>query len=99
MRYLSASSAAAALMVVIACSSTAAQQARRQAANDVVATVGATPITLAEVDDKAMEQQAPPGVKLSQALYEARRSALDDIIANKLFDEAAKAQGLDRSAL
>src|SRR6185436_9415377 len=76
------------------------QQARRPANNDVVATVGTTPITLAEVDDKALD--APTSNfsgKLSQALYDARRAALDEIIASRLMDGAAKAQGIDRPAL
>src|SRR5436190_1408574 len=90
----------AALVVFAACSSSA-QQTHRPAQNDVVATVGSSAITLAEVDDKALEQQAGSfgGVKLSQALYEARRLALDDIVATKLLDGAAKAEGIDRPAL
>ena len=40
---------------VMACSRSSAQQAKRPAQADVVATVGSTPITLAEVDDKAMQ--------------------------------------------
>jgi protein-disulfide isomerase len=91
--------ATSALFIAVACSSTEAQQARRQAASDVVATVGSTSITLAEVDDKALEQVTPAGVKLSQALYDARRETLDDLIASRLIDAAAKAQGLERSAL
>jgi len=89
---------ATAVALLVACS-TAAQQAKRPAPNEVVATVGSTSITLAEVDDKALEQPAPAVVKLSQALYDARRAALDDLIATRLFDDAAKAQGVDRSAL
>jgi protein-disulfide isomerase len=88
-----------ALLVAAACSSTSAQQTRRPAPTEVVATVGSSEITLAEVDDKALEQPAPAGVKLSQALYDAREAALDDIIANRLLDAAAKAQGVDRPAL
>ena len=90
----------AALVAFAACSSSA-QQARRPMPNDVVATVGSASITLAEVDDKALEQ--PTGafgsVKLSQALYEARRVALDEIVANRLMDDAAKAAGINRSVL
>jgi protein-disulfide isomerase len=86
-------------LIVIAACSTSAQPARRFAPTDVVATVGPASITLAEVDDKALEQPAPGGVKLSQALYEARRATLDDLIAARLMDDAAKAQGIDRSAL
>lgn len=85
-------------MVIGGCS-TAAQPARRITSNEVVATVGSTSITLGDVDDKALEQPSPGGVKLSQALYEARRTALDDLIASALMDDAAKAQGVDRSAL
>jgi protein-disulfide isomerase len=89
---------AAAVVLISACS-TSAQQARRPAPSDVVATVGSTTITMAEVDDKALEQPTQGGVKLSLALYDARRAALDDLIATRLMDDAAKAQGMDRSAL
>src|SRR3954451_5306584 len=87
--------------VLSACSPTSAQQAKRPTPNDAVATVGGTAITLAEVDDKALEQPVSNfgSAKLSQALYEARRAALDEIIAYKLMDAAAKAQGIDRAAL
>ena len=90
----------AVLVVLTACSSSA-QQARRPAPTDVVATVGSTSITLAEVDDKALEQPASNfgGAKLFQVLYEARSAALDEIVALTLMDDAAKAQGIDRSAL
>ena len=90
--------AAAAALFLTACS-TSAQQARRPAQSDVVAMVGTSAITLAEVDDKALEQPATRGQKLSLALYDARRNALEDIIASRLFDAAAKGEGLDRSAL
>ena len=92
---------AALIAVVTACSQTSAQQTRRPAPDEVVGTVGGSPITLADVDDKAMDQSTSsfPGVKLSQALYEARRAALDELVANKLMDEAAKAQGIERTAL
>jgi hypothetical protein len=87
--------------VLTACSHPSAQQARRMAPTETVATVDGAAITLAEVDDKAMEQPASNfgGAKLSQALYEARRAALDDIVANRLMDAAAKAQKIERSAL
>ena len=90
-----------AILLLTACSSGSAQQAKRPAPTDVVATVGATPITLADVDDKALQQPTSSfgNVKLSQALYAARRAALDELIATRLMDDAAKAQGLERSAL
>ena len=94
-------SLAAVIAVLTACSQTSAQQAKRPAPADTVATVGGTPITLAEVDDKALEQPVSNfgSAKLSQALYEARRAALDELVAARLIDEAAKAQGIERAAL
>ena len=89
----------AALVVLTACSSSA-QQARRPAPNEVVATVGSKSITLSEVDDKALEAPASNfSGKLSQALYDARRMALDEMIASILMDEAARSEGIDRAAL
>ena len=84
---------------ITACSSTSAQQAKRLAPTDVVAIVGSTSITLGEVDDKALQQPVTNfgNVKLSVALYQARRAALDELVAVKLMDDAAKAQGIDRS--
>jgi len=89
----------AALVVLTACSS-AAEQARRPAQNEVVAIVGSKSFTLAEVDDKALEAPASNfGGKLSQALYDARRLALDEMIASHLMDEAARSEGVDRATL
>lgn len=92
---------AAVIAVLTGCSQPSAQQTKRPAPDEVVATVGTTSITLAEVDDKALEQPVANfgSVKLSQALFEARRAALDEIVAGKLFDEAAKTQGVDRATL
>jgi len=88
-----------ALIALTACTSSA-QQARRPTQADVVATVGTRSITLAEVDDKALEAPtANFGGKLSQALYDARRGALEEIIASALMDDAARANGIDRAAL
>src|SRR6267378_2612184 len=87
-------------LLLISCS-TSAQPAKRLAPGDVVATVGSTSITLAEVDDKALQQPAGSfgEVKLVQALYEARRGALDEIIGNILLDQEAKARRLERVRL
>ena len=94
-------SLAALIAALTACSQTSAQQAKRPAPADTVATVGGNPITLAEVDDKALEQPVSNfgSAKLSQALYEARRAALDELVAAKLIDEAARTQGIERAAL
>jgi protein-disulfide isomerase len=81
--------------------STSAQQAKKQTATDVVATVGTTPITLAQVDDLALQQPAGNfgSLKLSQAMFEARRMALDSLIGNLLVEQEAKAVGVDKVAL
>jgi len=91
---------AAGLVVLAACSSSA-QAPRQPAPSDVVGTVGSTSVTLAEVDEKALQQPASNfgSAKLSQALYEARVAALEDIISGRLLDQEAKAQGVERSAL
>ena len=88
-------------MLVGACSGTSAQQGLTLAPADVVATVGSTSITLAQVDQKALEM--PTGnfgsVKLSQALYEARRTALEGIIDTLLLDQDAKRRSREPAAL
>src|SRR5437867_12241451 len=91
----------AALCSVAACSSSSAQAPRQPGPNDVVATVGSSPITLAEVDEKALQQPVSNfgSVKLSQALYDARRVTLEEVIANRLLDQEAKTQKLERAAL
>jgi protein-disulfide isomerase len=91
----------AAAAVGLAACSTSAQTARLQSATDVVATVGSRSITLAEADAKAMQQPASNygSMKLVQALYQARRTAIDDLVADALIDQAAKTKGVARSAL
>jgi protein-disulfide isomerase len=94
-------SGAAVVALLTACSSTSAQPSKRLMPTDVVATVGSASITLAEVDDKAMQQPVSNfgSVRLAVALYQARRAALDDLVAARLMDDAAKAQGITRAAL
>lgn len=88
-------------LVAAACSATSAQPSRPLSPSDVVATVGSATITLAEVDEKALQQPTANfgSVKLVQALYEARRAALDDIVGSKLIDQEARARGVDRPTL
>ena len=91
----------AVLIFVTACSSTSAQPAKQLSPTDVVAKVGATSITLAEVDEKALQQPTSSfgSMKLSQAIYEARRATVEDLVANALMDQEAKTRGIDRSSL
>ncbi len=91
---------AAALVCVTACS-TAAQPARQPASTDVVAKYGDTAITLSEVDTRALAQPASNfgSMRLTDALYEARRAAIDDIINIRLIEKEAAAQKLEVAAL
>lgn len=92
--------AAAAIIVVTGCSSKGAP-ARSLAAGDVVATIGSESITLSQIDEKALQQPASNygGSKLSQALYEARRSALDEVVDDLLITQDAKARNTPRATL
>ena len=49
---------ALAVSLLLASCSSAAQPARQPAGSEVVASVGSTTITLAQVDDRAMQQPA-----------------------------------------
>jgi protein-disulfide isomerase len=90
-----------AIGLLVAACSTSAQPIKPQTSSDVVATVGSTSITLAQVDELALQQTASSfgGLKLSQAMYEARRMALDELVGNALIDQDAKTRRLDRAAL
>src|ERR1700730_7031970 len=63
------------LVLLLGACSTNAQQPRTMSPGDVVATVGTVSITLEQVDEKALQEQAGNfgSLKLSQAIYEARR--------------------------
>jgi protein-disulfide isomerase len=100
MRASARASAVAFLIFLTACS-TAAQSPRPQAPSDVVARVGSTSITLSDVDARALQQPAGNfgSLTLAQALFEARRDALDEIVGNELIDREAKARGSDRATL
>src|SRR5262245_48731199 len=89
------------LAFFVACSSSAQQPNRVQGPADVVAMVGSTSITLAEVDQKAMQQPASEfgQLKLVLALYEARRAAIDEIVGEKLIADEAKTRGTTTTAL
>jgi protein-disulfide isomerase len=92
---------ALACVLAFAACSTAAQPIRQQTADDVVATVGGARITLGEVDARALTAPAANfgNLPLSQALYEARRAVLEDMIGNRLIEAEAKTRGVEREAL
>ena len=88
-------------LFLVACSSAAQQPYRVQGPNDVVAIVGSVSITLADVDQKAMQTPANEfgTTKLVLAIYEARRNAIEEIAAEKLLDMEAKARGVETASL
>src|SRR5262245_22148156 len=92
---------ALACVLAFAACSTAAQPIRQQTADDVVATVGGARITLGEVDARALTAPAANfgNLPLAQALYEARRAVLEDMIGNRLIEADAKTRGVEREAL
>ncbi|MCC7417314.1 MAG: thioredoxin domain-containing protein [Acidobacteria bacterium] len=95
------------LVALTACSS-AAQPAPAAAAPgggpapaDVVATIGSTSITLAELDQEALNESAAAfgSIPLRHALYEARRAALDEMVARRLLEQDAAARGTTLQAV
>ena len=93
--------AALGLIMVAACSKTDAQQTTLPNQSEVVATVGTSQVTLAEVDTRALQEPVSSfgSAKLVQALYMARRATIEEIVANRLIDDEAKARGIDRPTL
>ena len=89
-------------LLLLSASSAAAQvPATSTDAKTVVATVGSVSITLGEADAIAMKQSATRfgEVKLAQALFEARRVAVGELVDRELLEREAKARGIDRTAL
>jgi protein-disulfide isomerase len=62
---------------------------------DPVATIGDTKITLAELDEAA----AAGIMKAKQQIFEARNQALQQLIGEKLLDDAALAKGVTKEAM
>ena len=89
--------AGAVVTLLAGCAQSSAQQARIPAPTDIVATVGSTSITLAQVDEKALQQPTANfgGMKLAQALFEARRISVQELIEGELLAQDAKARTLD----
>jgi protein-disulfide isomerase len=75
--------------------------AERAGDADVVARVGNEAITLTEVDRRALVQDAARfrGLRLRDALYEARKRALDGLIADRLVAAAAGDAGVSADVL
>src|SRR5262245_4385028 len=100
MRSLKCTVTGGVLALLVACSS-AAQAPKQMASGDIVARVGSTPITLGEVDARAFQRSASDfgGARLVQALYLARREALEEIIGTRLINDEARARGVEATEL
>ena len=90
------------LLVVLAACGGGAKTGSHEAAagpgespDQTAARIGERVITLGEVDAKARAANMQP----YQALYDARRQALDALIAETLMDAEAKSRGIAREAL
>jgi protein-disulfide isomerase len=92
---------ASVIVLLTACSPSLAQQARTQAPTEVVAVVGPKSITLAQVDEKAMQQPAGNfgAVKLAQAIYQARRDSIEELINDALLQQDSAARKLDPATI
>src|SRR5215218_8126595 len=79
---------------------TASAQSQPMAANpdQVVAEVAGKPITLKDVDAKWEEFDAAERARIVQAMYQNRRNMLDQIVGDRLIENAAKAAGQSSDA-
>jgi protein-disulfide isomerase len=84
-------SIAAALVLALACSAPAQQAS---SGSDTAARVGDRAITVKELDDHWQKSAPGPHAQALQALYDGRKEALDEIIADTLIAQAAKAKGV-----
>src|SRR5687768_6043646 len=85
----------AAVASLLACSSAPAQQA---GGGDAAARVGDRTITVKELDDRWRAGDPAGHAEATQKLYEGRRNALDEIVAEMLVAEAAKGKGMSPDA-
>ncbi|MGE0444982.1 MAG: thioredoxin domain-containing protein [Vicinamibacterales bacterium] len=89
------------LLLLLACSRGEAQQpapastppAPLPGAQDVAARIGDRNVTVAELDERWRASDPVQQAQATQALYDGRKAALDDLIASMVIEEAAKAAG------
>ena len=80
-----------AALTLIACSSAAQQN---PSGSQVVARVGDRDITLDEIEKRWQTDDPAEHAETVQKMYQGRRNAIDAIVAEMLFAEAAKGKGL-----
>ena len=86
-------------VLLLACSNTPAQQPAAVAApSEVAAQVGDRTISVRELDEKWKTTNAAQQAEAIQALYDGRRAALEEIIAEMLIGAEAKKKGMSPDA-
>ena len=83
-----------ALLVVLACSTEAQQTIPSTGQKDPAARVGDRTVTVGELDQRWMQADPAQHAQAVQAIYDGRRNALDDLIAEMVISDAAKAKGV-----
>ena len=86
--------------VFFACAATllACTSAPAQSGSDTAARIGNRTITVKELDERWRQADAADQVETIQKLYDGRRNALEQIVADMLLAEAAKTRGLSPEA-
>ncbi len=97
MNLMRKSLAFAAALTILACSTAPAGQSPA-AGSDVAARIGDRAVTIKELEDRWQSTDPATHAETTQKLYEGRRAALDDIIADTLIGEAAKTQKMTAAA-
>ena len=87
-----------AALTLLACSSAPAGQTGSGSGSDVAARVGDRTITVKELEERWQARNPAEHAETIQKLYDGRRAALDDIIAEMLLQRAAKAKGVTPDA-
>jgi protein-disulfide isomerase len=85
------------LLVALACSAPAQQRPAAPPAGgaDAAARVGDRTITMSDVDERWQKSQPASRAQALQQLYDGRRQALEEMVAEMLIAEAAKSKGAD----
>lgn len=85
------------LLVSVACGSASQSQTtdERPADDDVVARIGDREITMSDLDEKVMASN----MSVFQELYNARREALGELVADALLSEEAARRGISTDEL
>ncbi|MBI4888400.1 MAG: thioredoxin domain-containing protein [Acidobacteria bacterium] len=85
--------ATCAILLALACSAPAQQATGGPGGADVAARVGDRAITMRDLDERWRKSEPAQQAQALQQLYEGRRGALEEIVADMLIEQAAKAKG------